>query len=260
MTEHIRYVCQDRIGLLTIDRPQKRNAMTSAMIVTFLDTIRRAGEEDDARVLIITGAGGAFCAGVDLQEIASDSSGDTGLPERADQRDRWWPAVECKIPVIAAVDGLAIGMGAEFSCQCDIRLASTRTRFAWNFSRRGLIPDSGAGTWLLPRLIGVQNALKFLYTGNYLHATEAKALGYVEDLLEPEELLPAAVELARQISASSPYSTRQIKRLVYNGLELPRDEHVGRSKVALEMCFQSSDFKEGIQAFIERREPEFSGK
>ncbi len=259
MTDGIAYRCEDKVGVLTIDRPEKRNAMTGDMISSFLETVSRAGEQDDAHVLIVTGAGSSFCAGVDLSEVAESNNEDAGLPEKAEDRDRWWPAVECRIPTIAAIDGPAVGMGAEITCQCDIRIATPAARFAWNFARRGLVPDSGAGTWLLPRLIGVQKALKLMYTGDWLEAEEALACGYVDKVVEPAVLMDEALALAREIGRSSLFATRKIKRLVYDGLELERDEHVRRSKADLEACFRSNDLREGIAAFLEKREARFTG-
>ena len=259
VTDRIAYQCKDKVGVLTINRPEKRNAMTGEMISCFLDTVGRAGEEGDAHVLIITGAGGSFCAGVDLTEVAESNDGDAGLPEKAEDRDRWWPVVECRIPTIAAIDGLAVGMGAEITCQCDIRMATPAARFAWNFARLGLVPDSGAGTWLLPRLVGVQQALKLMYTGGWMDSVEALSCGYVDKVVEPAVLMDEALALARAIGSSSLFSTRKIKRLVYNGLELERDEHVRRSKADLEACFRSNDHREGIAAFLEKREARFTG-
>lgn len=260
MTDHILYECEQNIGILTLNRPEKRNAMTGEMISTLLERIREIGEKGEAHVLIITGSGGTFCAGVDLKEVAKTSNGDAGLPDRVEDRHLWWPAVECSIPVIAAVDGMAVGMGAEFTCHCDIRIGTPSTKFTWNFARRGLVPDSGAGTWLLPRLIGVPRTLKLLFTGDWLEAEEALACGYLDKIVPAGTLLSEAKILARKICKSSLFSTRKIKRLVYDGLELQRDLHITRSKAALEACFQSQDHIEGIAAFLENREARFTGR
>lgn len=259
VTDLIRYDREGLIGVITINRPEKRNAMTAAMISDYLRAVHSAGKDGDIHALIITGAGGSFCAGADLQEVFDTGNGDAGLPDNPKERERWWPAVECAVPVIAAVDGMAVGMGAEITCQCDIRLATPTAKFAWNFARRGLVPDSGAGTWLLPRLVGVQKALKLLYTGAWLEAEEALACGYVDAVVDQDRLMDEARALAHSIGRSSVFATRSIKRLVYSGLEAARDDHVQQSKADLQACFQSNDHREGIAAFLEKREPRFTG-
>ena len=259
MSDFIRYGVEDGVGIITIDRPEKRNAMSFAMLGEFIETVARAGADDAARVLILTGSGGAFCAGTDLSDLASVPGAQRGLRGRAEERARWWPIVECPKPVIAAVDGPAVGMGAEFTSQCDVRIASTRARFAWNFAHRGLVPDTGAGSWLLPRLIGVQRALRLLYTGVFLDATEALAIGYVDRVVEPDQLAPAAMALAREMAAASPFSQRRIKALVYEGLGADVAGHMTRHTAALAECFKSADHAEGVASFLERRPARFTG-
>ena len=130
----IRYEQKDGIATITIDRPEKRNAMSFAVLGEFLEAVKRAGDDADARVVILTGAGGSFCAGTDLSDLASRPPENRGLRGRADEIERWWPLSVCPKPVIAAVDGAAVGMGAEFTSQCDVRIATTRT--CWRTPRR----------------------------------------------------------------------------------------------------------------------------
>lgn len=258
MGDLIGYDVLDGIATITINRPEKRNAMTWAMLSEFDEAVRRAGDDDAARVVILTGAGGAFCAGTDLSDLGS---GLDRTPRSSDEvRDPWWPLGRCPKPVIAAVDGAAVGMGAEFTSQCDVRIASTRARFAWNFVHRGLVPDTGAGTWLLPRLIGVQEAFRLLYSGDFLSADEALRIGYVCSVVEADDLLEAARTEARRYLAGSPFSQRLIKDLVYRGLGRDLDEHIRNHVPALQSCFASEDHKEGVAAFLERREAHFTGR
>jgi enoyl-CoA hydratase len=158
------------------------------------------------------------------------------------------------------VDGVAVGMGAEFTSQCDLRIASTRARFAWNFAQRGLVPDTGAGTWLLPRLLGPSRALELLYSGRFVDAGEALALGYVLRVVEPEALLPAARELAQGFAAGSPFSHRRAKQLLYAGLERAQADHMRAHAEALRECFRSEDHREGVASFLERRPARFTGR
>jgi len=259
MTDHIIYQAADGIGQLTINRPDKRNAMTFAMLGEFIEAVRHAGQDPNARVLIITGVPGAFCAGTDLADLASIPGSERGLRGSAEDRDRWWPIVECPKPVIGAIDGPAVGMGAEFTSQCDIRFATRNARFAWNFALRGLVPDTGAGSWLLPRLIGPARAMRLLYTGDFLSAEEALEIGYVERLVEPADLLDEARSLAAVIARSSPFSHARIKKLIYEGLGSEVGPHMQRHTQAMAECFRSSDHAEGVAAFLERRDAAFTG-
>jgi enoyl-CoA hydratase/carnithine racemase len=259
MSDLIRYERNGAVGTVTINRPEKRNAMTYAMLGEFLERIGAAGSDPDTRVVIVTGTPGAFCAGTDLADLASVPGAQRGLRGRADERGRWWPIVECGKPVIAAIDGPAVGMGAEFTSQCDIRIATPNARFAWNFVHRGLVPDTGAGSWLLPRLIGLQRALRLLYTGDFLSAEEALAIGYVDQLVESEALPGAARALAERIAAGSPFSQARIKTMVYEGLGSDVAGHMQRHTKALAECFASADHKEGVASFLERRPARFTG-
>jgi enoyl-CoA hydratase len=260
MSELILYDVEDGIATVTINRPEKRNAMTYAMLGEFIETIGRAGEDDAARVVIVTGTDGSFCAGTDLADLATIPGETRGLRGSAEETSRWWPIVSCPKPVIGAIDGPAVGMGAEFTSQCDIRIASTRARFAWNFAHRGLVPDTGAGSWLLPKLIGTSQALWLLYSGEFVSAQEALELKYVSRVCEPEEVLQEARRVAGAIMEGSPFSHERIKRLVYEGLGNEVGDHMKNHTEALAECFKSEDHKEGVAAFLERRPAAFKGK
>ncbi len=262
MGEFIRYEVRDRVATITIDRAEKRNAMTYAMLGDFIETVGRAGEDDDARVVIVTGVPGAFCAGTDLADLATVPGEQRGLRGSAEaaERHRWWPIVDCPKPVIGAVDGPAVGMGAEFTSQCDLRLATPNARFAWNFAHRGLVPDTGAGSWLLPRLIGPQRALQLLYTGEFLTADEALAIGYVAKVVPAAELLDEARSLADRVLAGSPHSHKLMKALVYEGLGRDVAEHMAAHVPAMAACFKSEDHREGVASFLERRPANFTGR
>ncbi|MCB1693652.1 MAG: enoyl-CoA hydratase/isomerase family protein, partial [Pseudomonadales bacterium] len=211
-------------------------------------------------IVILTGAGGAFCAGTDLADLSTIPGETRGLRGSAEETNRWWPIVSCPKPVICAVDGPAVGMGAEFTSQCDIRIASTRARFAWNFAHRGLVPDTGAGSWLLPRLIGTSQALWLLYSGEFISAREAHEMKYVSGVFEPEELYDRARDLAEAMLAGSPFSHQRIKHLVYEGLGADVSEHMARHTAALAECFKSKDHAEGVASFLERRPAKFTGE
>jgi enoyl-CoA hydratase/carnithine racemase len=258
--ELIRYHVDGKVGVVTIDRPEKRNAMTYAMLGEFIATVARADADPDTVAIVVTGVPGAFCAGTDLADLATVPGESRGLRGTSGERHRWWPITQSRKPTIGAIDGPAVGMGAEFSSQCDLRLAGTSARFAWNFVHRGLVPDTGAGTWLLPRIVGMQQALRLLYTGAMIDADEALRLGYVLDIVPSEELVPRAIELAATIAAGSPHSIGLIKQLVLEGLTASVDEHMARHTTALAACFKSDDHREGVASFLERRPANFTGR
>jgi enoyl-CoA hydratase len=260
MSPHIEYSRNGRIGTITINRPEKRNAMTFAILGDFIQAVADAGVDDEIAVLVITGVPGSFCAGTDLADLATIPGAERGLRGTAEETDKWWPLVQCPKPTICAVDGPAVGMGAEFTVQCDLRLASTQARFAWNFVHRGLVPDTGAGTWLLPRIVGLQNALRLTYTGEMIDAHQALQMGYVVEVTEPEVLLDRAYELAEKIAMGSPHSQKLIKELTYQGLTASIGEHMGRHTQAMAQCFKSDDHHEGVTAFLERRPAQFTGR
>lgn len=260
MADFIRYDVADGVATITIDRPEKKGAMTYAMLGDFIATVHDASKDDDARVVILTGAPGTFCAGTDLADLQTVPGTERGTRGTAEQTEVWWPIVQCPKPVIGAIDGPAVGMGAEFTSQCDVRVASTRARFGWVFVHRGLVPDTGAGTWLLPRLIGMPAALDLLFSGRLIEADEALRLGYVSEVVEPDALLPRAQELAQSYLAGSPFAMGKIKALAYEGLERSVREHMTAHVAALSACFKSEDHAEGVASFLERRPPRFTGR
>lgn len=259
MKDWILYNVEADVCTITINRPEKKNAMTFGMLADFLAAFKRAGEDDAARVVVLRGTGGAFCAGTDLSDLAANP-GEQKLRGTAEERSKWWPIVECPKPVVGVIDGPAVGMGAEFASQCDIRIASNRARFGWNFSQRGLVPDTGAGSWLLPRLIGTSQALKLLYSGDIVSAQEALDLKFISGVFEPDELDSETNKITQAILQGSPFSHQRIKALVYEGLSNEVSEHMVNHTKALAECFKSSDHKEGVASFLERRPPKFVGR
>jgi enoyl-CoA hydratase/carnithine racemase len=257
--EEIEYAVTEGVAIVTINRPEKRNAMSYATLGKFHQALTRAAAESAAHAVVITGAGGAFCAGTDLTDLATVRPAERGA-HGGQPAPSGWPIQQCPKPVVAAVDGPAVGMGAEFTTQCDVRIASTTARFAWNFVHRGLVPDTGAASWLLPRQIGLTAALRLVLSGEFLSADEALALGFVSAVVEPAAVVDAACAEARRLSRGSPLATRLAKELMYSGLERGITEHLAHNRQALAACFTSEDHREGVAAFLERREPRFTGR
>lgn len=251
------------MATITIDRPEKRNALTYSMLEALAAAVREADARPEARAIVLTGVPGAFCAGIDLAELSANDpdrrSTGPGEAGAGGSPDRGLAILRCDTPVIAAVDGPAVGLGAELTLQCDLRIATPRARFMWNFVRVGLVPDTGLGSWLLPRVVGLAGAYELLLDGGALEAERALALGYVSELVEPDSLLARAGERAQALAEQSPFAARRIKRLVRDGLSIPLDEHLRAHRAALEECFRSADHAEGVAAFLERRPPLFTG-
>lgn len=261
MSDWILYDVDDTgVCTITINRPEKKNAMSFAMLAEFIEAFHQAGQDERVRVVVLKGTGGSFCAGTDLSDLSSIPGEQRGLRGKSEERGKWWPIVECPRPVIGVIDGPAVGMGAEFASQCDIRIASTRARFAWNFAHRGLVPDTGAGSWLLPRLVGTSQAFWLLYSGEFISAREAHELKFVSGVFEPEELEDRTRDLTDAILPGSPFSHERIKSLVYEGLGNDVGTHMQHHTKALAECFKSADHKEGVASFLERRPPSFTGK
>lgn len=252
----IRYAVDAGVATLTIDRPDKRGAMTYAMLEEFAGRVAEAGADPAVAVLVVTGVPGSFCSGIDLDDLSARSPEDRGRAAGGEVP----LLLGCPKPVIAAVDGMAVGMGAEFAAQADLRVVSTRSRFRWNFVHRGLVADTGAGTWLLPRQIGTAAALRLLYTGADLEPAEALALGFATSVVPPEELPGAARALAATIAEASPFALARTKRLVVEGATAGLRDHVRATGEALAECFGSADHAEGVAAFLEKRPPRFTGR
>lgn len=256
----VRYEVTRRSAVITIDNPTRRNAMTYPMIEDMYDHLVTAAESPEVRTVILTGEGDAFCAGIDLGFLASIAPEDRGIKVSPMNDAGWWNITACPKPVIVASDGPAVGMGAEWTSHGDVRIATDRARFAWNFAHRGLVPDTGAGSWLLPRQIGLQPALRLLYSGAWLPADEALDLGYVCEVVVPDDLLEAALTEAERYHSGSPRSHRLTKQLLYAGLTRPVLDHQLESRETLLECFQSADHAEGVAAFTEKRAANFTGE
>ena len=164
----VHYEVTRRSAVITIDNPTRRNAMTYPMIEEMYAHLVTAAESPEVRTVVLTGEGDAFCAGIDLGFLESIPAKERGIKVPTMTADGWWNITACPKPVIAACDGPAVGMGAEWTSHSDVRIASNRARFACNFAHRGLVPDTGAGSWLLPRQVCLQPALRLLFSGAWL--------------------------------------------------------------------------------------------
>jgi enoyl-CoA hydratase/carnithine racemase len=260
---HIRYELADRVATITLDRPEKLNAFTRRMRDELIDAFGRADADDEVRVVIVTGAGRAFCAGADLSAgrdtFNAANRESAGLEDRRDGGGRVSLAIYAsKKPVIAAVNGAAVGVGVTMTLPMDIRIASSAARFGFVFARRGIVPEA-CSSWFLPKVVGVSRAAEWLYTGRVFGAEEALAGGLVSRVVPPEELLPAARALAREIADNtSAVSVALARQMLWRmaGADHPMEAHKVDSRGILAMG-ASPDVAEGVSAFLEKRAPRF---
>lgn len=251
------------IATLTLNRPKQMNAISQAMLQSLADALLSCDADPDIRVVILTGTGRAFCAGLDLQDAASEEgvakSGFTLAPT-LDLRS--FPPVilhEMDTPVICAINGGAAGFGIDLALCCDVRYCATHAKLSLSFTKRGILPDTG-GTWLLPRLIGWSKAAEIVFAGRNLNAHEALELGLINHVADDTELLAAARSLAMEIAAGAPLAVQAAKRMMRAGLGENFSEHIQRVYLQVHPLMQSRDFREGVAAFLEKRTPDFEGK
>ena len=257
------YEVQDGVAQLTLNRPDRLNALGGTLRDDLLDAITRASADPQVRVMVVTGAGRGFCSGGDVRAMdeARESGREGPLVDKfAPSRDRTLLAMrDAPQPIIAAVNGPAAGAGMNLALGCDMRIASTAATFSQAFVKRGLHPDWG-GTYFLPRAVGMARACELIFTGDVIDAPEALRLGLVSRVVAPEELLPAAWALARKIAAGPPVAIRLAKRALYHNLDSDLRGALEFETFAQNVCRETEDAGEGSRAFVEKRAPVFRGR
>jgi len=263
----IMYEISDRVLTITLNRPERLNAYTLTMCNELIDAFGRADADDDVRVVIVTGAGRAFCAGADLSPDGVTSERRPGeasddVEEHRELAGRLTlPIYDLKKPVIAAINGPAAGVGITMTLAMDIRLASENARIGFVFTRRGIVAE-GASHWFLPRIVGMGKAAEWILTGRVFGAQEALAHGLVTEVLPPDALIPRAREIAMEIAQNtSAISVALCRQLLWKmvGADHPMEAHKIESK-GVEWSFQQADAREGITSFLEKRPPNFTMK
>jgi len=265
MTEYRDILVERRDGVVTItlNKPDRLNAMSWDSWDELVDALRRAGADDDSKAIIITGAGRGFCSGSDLSRAAAEQEAPPKETTRAQKLRNGYLAtcdiVACQKPTIAAINGTTAGAGLSLALACDIRIASETARLSAIFVRRGLSPDFGC-TIFLPRIVGLSKALELMYTGDMLDAQEALRLGLVTRVVPPDRLLPVATDLARRIAAGPSLAIEATKRLTYRALLDELEDQVRLEEYWSRLCQASEDAVEGVRSFLEKREPRFRGR
>jgi enoyl-CoA hydratase/carnithine racemase len=257
------YEVKDAIATLTLNRPERLNALGGTLRDDLYDAVLRASGDADVRVIVVTGAGKGFCSGGDVKAMNDVKEGRAERPlidKVAPLRDRVLLAMrDAPQPVIAAVNGAAAGAGMNLALGCDIRLASTAAKFTQAFVKRGLHPDWG-GTYFLPRIVGMARACELIFTGEIIDAQTALGLGIVSAVHPPEELMPATYEIARKIAAGPPIAIRLAKRALYHGLDVDLRSALEFETFAQNIASETEDAREGIRAFVEKRPAVFKGR
>ncbi|MGE3536327.1 MAG: enoyl-CoA hydratase/isomerase family protein [Candidatus Tectimicrobiota bacterium] len=254
---------RDAILTLTLNRPERLNALGDTIREELYEAIRHASDDPEVRVIVLTGAGRGFCAGGDMKaahEVQEGRQQRAFMDKVAPIRDKVVLAMrDAPQPIIAAVNGPAAGAGMNLALACDMRIASTAARFGETFVRRGLHVDWG-GTYLLPRLVGMAKACELIFTGEMISAEEAYGLGLLNQLVAPEALMPTTYALAQKIAAGPPIAIRLAKRALYHGQEVDLRAALEYETYAQNVCRETEDAREGVTAFVEKRAPRFQGR
>jgi len=251
------------IATLTLNRPERMNTISQSMLHALSEALLACDEDLGVRAIILTGAGRAFCAGLDLQDAASDEGVSKSGFELAPTLDlRSFPPIvlhQMDTPVICAINGGAAGFGLDLALGCDIRFCAAHAKLSASFTRRGILPETG-GTWLLPRLIGWSKTAEIVFAGLTLSAADALELGLISHVVEGSGLLASARALADEIAAGAPLAVQAAKRMMRAALGEGFAEHIQRVYLQVFPLMRSRDFQEGVAAFMEKRTPRFEGK
>ena len=253
---------------LTLNRPDRLNSLGSDLLKSLVDSLESVASDDSIRAVIITGSGRAFCSGADTDEMAggkSDGPHKLGPTGAEGLRRGFHLAQELILgvhqmekPVIAAINGDAVGAGFDLACACDIRIASDKARFMAAYIHVGLFPGYG-GTWLYPRLFGHAKAAELMYTGSFMDVTEASSLGFLNDVVPNQDLKGVAEDMARRIADGPPIAIRLAKTMMRRGLSMDLETSLEMSAAAEAITLSSTDHVEGMEALRQKRRPKFKG-
>lgn len=256
--KHILYDVKEHIATLTFNRPERLNATTWPMRHEIADAVRKAEADDAVRVLVVTGAGRAFCAGMDVKAKA-EGTNDTPVDMRMNPHPVPAAFLAMEKPVVAAINGVAVGAGFEMTLLCDIRYMASGTRMGDLHVQRNLVPDVGS-PWTLPRIVGWSRACEILLGGDFVTAEDALTMGLVNKVLPPDQLMPAALEYAAKLARNAPQAMRLCKRMMRKGLMTGPDEVLHLGLLLDGYLMEMGDFKEALTALAAKRPATFTGK
>jgi enoyl-CoA hydratase/carnithine racemase len=262
--QDVLYTEEDGIGVITLNRPEKLNALTHEMLGRIGSIIEDIKKDDNVRAVVLTGNGSAFSAGTDISgEVPQTAEVEINLMRErisTEYRQSMWFFNSIPKPVICAINGAAVGIAAEFSLHCDIRIASQSARWGQVFVLRGMTPDTGAGTYLLPRIVGLSKACELVFSGEIIDAQEMLRIGLVSKVVPDVELMPTAREMARKLTRGAPLAIQMAKQLMYRGLEQTMEAHQEAARYCFQLSCKTVDAQEGIVSFFEKRGPRWKGK
>lgn len=260
--EHLIYEKEGHVVTITLNQPEKLNALSSAMRCSFVAALAEAAEDVDTRVVVLTGSGRGFCSGADLTGGGSGNAADYGLGESYRLEPLGMLALKLNKfakPTIAAVNGVAAGGGLGLALGCDIRISSENARYSSVFVRRALGPDHGV-SYLLPRLVGLDMALRLMYTGDIIDAQEALRIGLTSQVVPVDQLMSVAYELAHRLAKGPPVTLSLTKKAAYHGLDGNFYDALEYETYAQNIIHNTEDSTEGRRAFVEKREPQWKGR
>ncbi len=250
---------QDQVAIVTLNRPKVLNALCRQMILDLMAVLDALAEDADTRAVILTGAGRAFCAGLDLAEQRQPQTRERIAESRELATTAPLKVLRFPKPLIAAINGIAVGAGVDMTLPCDIRIASENATLALTFGRVGLIPEFG-GTYMLPRILGLGKALELVLTGRTLTAHEAAQAGLINKVVAAQRLMDEACEMAWMTLKSTPLALQLSKQALHAGINSGFVEATQLEVLAEIACMNTADFKEALKAFAEKREPKFTGR
>lgn len=262
MSELVEVEDRGAVRIIAINRPEARNAISTPVLLKLKKAFKEAAKAAHLRAVVLTGRGGAFSGGADVKEWAEIASGKNPYPDHNWVEEAIGLVQEIARfpkPTIAMIDGPAVGGGLDFALACDFRIASTRAKFICAYTRVGFSPDAG-GSWLLPRLIGVEAAKMFVFTGDAWDGTKAHAVGMVTEVVEVEELEARTMALAEKMASGPTVAIGLAKALIDNAHRRTFNEQLAEEERAGKICGQTADHAEGLAAANERRVPRFTGQ
>lgn len=263
MTENLLFNIQGHIATITLNRPDKLNAFTTEMLYAWADALQECQRNDQVRVVVLTGAGRAFCSGGDVKGMGERRQAETPIERKESLANRVHriPLImdELDKPVLVAINGVATGAGLDMALMGDIRIAAESARMAETYVRVGIMAGDG-GAWYLPRIVGIPRALELLWSGRFVDAKEAKEIGLVNQVVPDAELMAATYEMAERIAEGPPLAIRMMKKAVYQGMRMDVRTHLEQVSSHMAVLFATEDHQEALAAFREKRKPCFKGK
>ncbi|MDN3020099.1 enoyl-CoA hydratase-related protein [Paenibacillus sp. BSR1-1] len=276
MEKDLVFKVENGIATIILDRPENYNAFSVDMIKNWIKALETIRDDDQINVAVVTGRGKAFCAGGDLKALKdkkgffmeTNSEGDLFHADKAlGRKNSLWKLIqripllleEIDKPIIAAINGDAIGAGLDMALMCDYRIASKNARFCEGYIKLGVVPGDG-GAYYLPRIVGVSKALEMLWLGDMIHAEEAERIGLINRVVEPESLIEETMRFAERLANSPAIAIRMIKRAVYSGLRTDLRTSLDFISSQMAIVTETQDFQEGVNALLEKRKPKFQGR